>query len=228
MPKSKAVVKKEVKEQEIEILTAEEVKKLDKAVEFINKQANNTAKSLLETGKYLLNEFFDGDVKKAEDRAPRKGISLRKIAEHKDITQSYMTLSNAIKLAAQESMFADPKFKTLSESHKLLLFRLPDDKTKKTYASKVVSDNLSVRGLQDILVNKGLIEQRGRPALEEGKKKPKSSRNPFDSFFNPLEKLAEFSLDIDSIEPDYLTQDKIDVLTELRSKIDRLLEKVKK
>jgi hypothetical protein len=222
MTKKKIVVKKE--KQEIEILTAAEVKKIDKAVNFINKQANAPAKSLLEIGKYLLKEFFDDDIKKVEDRAPRKGISLRKIAEHEDITMTFMSLSNAVRLAAQESLFTDDKHKTLTETHKLLLFSLPDDKTKKSYAAIVVKENLSIRAFRDLLTSKGLIAARGRAGISGGK----IATDPFDRFFSPIERLLSFDIDPDAVDSKALTLERVNALTELRNRIDKLLAKVPK
>lgn len=223
MAKSKAIVKMD-EETKVEILTAEEVKKIDEAVEFINKQANSTAKSLLAIGLYLLKEFFDGDVKKAEDRAPRKGISLRKIAEHEDIFHSFMTLSNAVRLAAQESLFSDTKYNSLTESHKLLLFRLPDDKTKKSYAEKVINEDLSYRGLQDKLIKAGYIVPRGRKELTEGVKKA-LKKDPFAKFFTPIEKLVGFDWDFDSVEEFDFTEERLTALRSLKERIEKLLEK---
>ena len=114
-------------------------------------------------GQYLLTTFFDNDVKKVEDRAPRKGVSLRKIADHEDMMLTYMSLSNAVRLAAQEPLFIDPKYKDLTETHKILLFKLPDDKTKTEFAEKVVLNNLSVRKLRNLLAEKSYIRLQGTP-----------------------------------------------------------------
>ena len=223
MARKKAVVKKEI--QEVEILTAEDIKKIEEAVIVINEKANSTAKSLIEIGQYLLKEFFDNDIKKAEDRAPRKGISLRKIADHKDITLSFMSLSNAIRLAGQESLFTHEKYKELTETHKLLLFSLSDDKAKKSYADKVVKDKLSVRALRDTLVEKGFILPRGRTAISS-EKRLTAGKDPLITFFTPLEKLADF--DVDLFQEEDITQERIAVLESIKDRIEKLLAKVSK
>ncbi len=221
--KSKAVVKK-VQEAEVEILTAEEVKLLDEAVAFINQQANAPAKSLIEIGKYLLDKFFENDPKKVDDRAPRKGISLRKLAEHEDISMNHQTLSNAVKLAAQEHLFEAPKYQSLTESHKLLLFRLgKKDKEKIKFADKVVKDNLSVRKLNDVLVGAKLLAARGRPELGSG-----SAPDLFASFIHPIEKLANFDFSFDIDTANQLTDEQFDALKALKDRLEKIIELRKK
>lgn len=229
MPKSKAkAVVKKVDETEVDVLTADEVKLLDEAVAFINQQANAPAKSLIEIGKYLLEKFFENNPKKADDRAPRKGISLRKLAEHDDISMNHQTLSNAVKLAAQEHLFTDPKYQSLTESHKLLLFRIgKKDKEKIKYADKVVKDNLSVRKLNDVLVGAKLLAARGRPELGSGGSAP----DLFASFIRPIEKLANFDLSFDVDTANQLTEKQFDALKALKDRLEKIIAlrgKVKK
>jgi hypothetical protein len=224
MPKGKALVKKE--KVEVEILTAEEIKKIDEAVEFINRQANAPARSLLEIGKYLLETFFESDPKKVDDRAPRKGISLRKLAEHKDIALNHQALSSAVKLAVQEDLFKAEKYKALTESHKLVLFRLGDKKEKLKFADKVVKEKLSVRKLHEVLEGAKLLPPRGRPQLSDG-----GAPDLFSSFIHPIEKLANFDFLFDSDTAEKLTDDQFNALSALKDKLEKLIElrvKVKK
>ena len=222
MVRKKAMVKTE--KAEIEILTAEEVKKIDKAVDFINAQANSTAKSLIEIGQYLLKEFFEGDIKKAEDRGARKGISLRKIAEHPEITLSYKTLANAIHLSHQENLFSDSKYKPLSATHKLLLFAVSDNKKKMSFADKVVSDNLSVNKLREKLIDAKYILPRGRGALTEHSE----IDDPFESFIKPIERLVKLDVAVDKLDVKLLSEDHIQALNDLKKSIETLLAKVDK
>ena len=90
------------KRDEFEALTKGEEKILDDAVKFINGRLNKAARSLIEIGQFLLDKFFEGDPDKARNRAPRKGVSLRKLAERDDLDMSYASLSNAVNLAVQE------------------------------------------------------------------------------------------------------------------------------
>lgn len=218
MSPKNAVVKKD--KAEAEVLTAQEVKKIDDAVKFINKQANAPAKSLLDIGKYLLENFFDDDPQNVNNRAPRKGFSLRRLSEHPDIAMNHQTLSNAVKLAVQEDLFKSDKYKALTESHKLLLFKLgDDDKAKLKFADKVLKENLSVRKLHNVLVGANLIAQRGRPELSDG-----SPPDLFSSFMNPIERLANFDITIDPGTAEKLTNKQLEALTALKEKIEKLIE----
>ena len=97
----KPAVKKAVVKQD-EGLTLQGQKAVDDAVAFINKRIDTASSSIIEVGQYLLKHFFEGDIQKAQDRAPRKGISLRKLAEHPDLNISFAGLSRAVNLAVQE------------------------------------------------------------------------------------------------------------------------------
>jgi len=222
MAKSKALAKKE--KVEVEILTAEEIQKIDKAVDYINAQANSTAKSLIEIGQYLLKEFFEGDIKKAEDRGSRKGISLRKIAEHPEITLSYRTLANAMHLSHQEYLFSDAKYKALSETHKMLLFSVSDNKKKLSFADKVVSEKLSVNKLREKLIDAKYILPRGRGALSDHSE----IDDPFESFIKPIERLVKLDVAVDKLDVKFLTEDHIQALNNLKKSIETLLAKVDK
>ena len=134
-----------------------------------------------------------------------------------------MTLSNAVRLAAQEFLFEDTKYNSLTESHKLLLFRLPDDKTKKSYAEKVINEDLSYRGLQDKLKKAGYIVPRGRKELSDEAKKA-LSKNPFAKFFTPIEKLVGLDWDFDSVEESDLTEERLSALRSLKERIEKLLK----
>ncbi len=217
--KSKAVVKKVEESKEVEILSAEEVQKIDEAVQFINQQANAPAKSLLDIGKYLLETFFDNDPKKVDDRAPRKGISLRKISDHPDIALNHQALSNAVKLAVQEETFRADKYSALTESHKLVLFRLRDKKEKLKFADKVIKENMSVRKLHEVLETAKLIPARGRPELSAV-----GAPDLFSSFIHPLEKLAHLDFSFDSDDVEKLTEEQFDALTSLKDKLEKLIE----
>lgn len=223
MAKEKAVVKKE--KQDVEMLTPAEQKKVDEAVQFINSKGDATARSLIEIGQYLLKTFFDGDIKKVEDRGPRKGISLRKIADHSEIMFSYKSLHNATHLAHQEHIFTDPKYKNLTATHKLLLFAVKDDKKKKSYADIVLKENLSVNKLRDRLIESKFILPRGRGTLTEHSE---IDDDPFESFIKPIEKLMKLNVEVDNFDVKQLSEDHILALNNLKKRIDALLDKIEK
>ncbi len=222
MKEKKQIVKKEA---DVEVLTAAEVKKIEEAVMYINDRANAQVRSLVEIGRYLLKNFFEDDPKKAEERGPRKGISLRKISEHTDIVLTFKTLSNAVRLAGQDNLFRDVKYQALSETHRLGLLSVADPKKKLRYADKVVAGNLSVRALRDELEKAGYIEPRGRPVLGEGK--PPKTQDPYETFFRPLEKLLRVDVSIQDLDVAKLSEEQLDAIESLRKRLDELLKKAR-
>ena len=212
---------------DVEILTAAEIQQIDAAVTFINSKANESAKSLVDIGAYLLETFFDNDIKKAEDRAPRKGISLRKLADHRDIMLSYRSLANAMRLADQNHLFMDAKYHVLTESHRLLLLQVDTEKSKMKFADQTVKDKLSVRGLRDMLIQEGCITPRGRGALPAGKT-DKDPADAFSAFIKPISKLVKLDLPVDKIAVDGLSGDQIQAIEKLKDRLEAILAKVGK
>lgn len=145
-------------------LMEQERRKLEKAVEFINAKVDEAVHTLLDIGNYLLHEFFENDLSKVRNRAPRKSISLRKLAECERLNISYRSLCNAVNLAIQERRFFrhNPTFRHLTESHKLLLLNLGNDSEIVSYAKQTVERKLSVRDLKLCLIDHGHISPRGR------------------------------------------------------------------
>lgn len=217
-----------IEKRDIEILTAQEIKQIDEAVAFINTKANETAKSLVDIGEYLLKTFFDNDISKVEDRAPRKGISLRKIAEHKDIMFSYRSLANAMQLAAQNHLFSGAKFMNLTESHRLLLLSVNEEDKKLAFAEMSVKEKLSYRGLREVLIKEKYITPRGRGALFAGERESEPEDDAFKDFFKPIDRLVKMNFAIDKIELDRLSDDQIQSMTKLKDRLEKILAKVEK
>ena len=185
---SVALVKKE------EGLTPKELKALSSAVEFINKRIDTASSSLIEVGEYLLKNFFEGDLQKVHDRAPRKGISLRKLAEHPDVNMSFAGLSNAVNLAVQEEELGSVQaLEQLTPTHKIHLLKVPDLKEKKKYVSQIDKYKLSVRQFEAILVSDGYSKPRGLAAIESEKER-KLLRSGFRQYMNPFEAIMEMDL----------------------------------
>jgi hypothetical protein len=144
-------------------------RKIRKAVLYINSKKNDAIHVLVEIGNYILQEFYDDDLAKYRNRAPRKGVSVRKLAEEKDINMSYRSLCNAVNLAIQERRFFrhNDVFRSLTESHKLLLLSIDDDAEKIYTAKRVIENKWSVRTLREVLIEGGYIQRQGRPWYEE-------------------------------------------------------------
>ena len=74
----------------------------DETAKFVAERYENSKRSLLEIGKYLLEHFFGGDIKAVKSKKPGKGLSLQKLSKRDDINMSLANLSRAVNLAAQE------------------------------------------------------------------------------------------------------------------------------
>lgn len=179
----------------VEILTKQEAKMLDGAVEFINERMYSISENMIEIGAFLLENFFDGDIKKVKDHAPKKGISLRKLADHPDIDISYSGLSRAISLAVQEKRLgavATPQ--QLTPSHKVLLLNVDNVDEKKKLAKEVKQKKLSVRQFKEVLKKEGHTKPRGRTA---GKTKaaPKQVPSSLQFYLDPFEAIIKIKFD---------------------------------
>ncbi len=208
------------------ILSRTELKAIDDAVRYINRKSNEGARSLIEIGEYLLQKFFDNDPSKVEDRAPRKGISLRKLAEHPDISLSFMSLSNAVRLAVQEHLFIDDKYKALTDSHKIALFQIPDDEMKLHYADRVLDEGLSVRGLREMLEDAQYLATRGRPSLKGETDTP--ARDMYSSYFKPIDKLLKLDFSLENIQLEEISDDRMEMIMVLKGRLDKIIQKWKR
>jgi len=125
---------------------------VEEAVKYINEKANETLyKGSEEIGAYILEKFFDNDIKKATSRNPRKPESYRTLCEHPDLVLRPEALSVMVRVAAQEKFFVDGKLnvKRLSYSHKAELVKLENDDKKLKLVKSIISNPVSVRGLQE-------------------------------------------------------------------------------
>lgn len=207
-----------------ETLTPQQAKALEDAVAFVNTRIDRTATSLIEIGHYLLKHFFDNDPAKVSDRAPRKGVSLRKLAEHQDINMSFAGLSNAVSLAVQEKLLGSVQTsEQLTASHRVLLLKVEDADAKKRYIAKVEKDKLSVRRFHELLEKDGLVQRRGLAAVDDAEER-KLLRAGYHKFLSPFELLA--SLEIDSVLE--LPKDRIKSIYSEAKKAAAQLEKLLK
>ncbi len=187
-------------------LSPKEARALDDAVAYINGRMNIASVSVIEVGQYLLSHFFGDDPSKALDRGSRKGLSLRKLAEHPDIPLTYSALSRAVSVAVQERHL--PAVATLQQttaSHKILLLSIdeaPDGdvnkaiEIKKKYIARIEKEHLSVRRFRDILEADGFLKLRGLGAIENENER-KLLRSGFHKLVDPLESIV--ALDVKRI-----------------------------
>lgn len=186
-----------------EALSPRDLAALDEAAAFINSRLDQATVSIVEIGEYLLKHFFGDDPAKAHDRGSRKGISIRKLAEHPDITLTYSALSRAVAVAVQERQLATvATLQQTTASHRILLLSIDESDgmdpkkaldLKKKYIAQVEKDKLSVRKLRDLLEADGYVKQRGMGAIEDAGQR-KLLRSGIHRMLDPIESIA--SLDI--------------------------------
>lgn len=128
---------------------ASEKERLDTAVRWINRKVESTVHfGLLQIGYYLLNNFFDGDIKLALSKNPHKETSFRQLCQRPDLVISSTHLVNSVKLVVQEKQLGrDPMFQGLPVSHKIALLSVGDHGQKRLLARRAVEERLSVRAL---------------------------------------------------------------------------------
>jgi hypothetical protein len=101
----------------------------------------------------LLEKFFNNDIKAASSRNPKKANSFRKLCERQDLLVHSGTLSEMVRVAAQEKLLLDAEIdsKKLSYTHKAELIKLPKDSQKIDLAKKAIEENLSTREMADLV-----------------------------------------------------------------------------
>lgn len=217
------------------LLSPQEQQVVNDAVRFINDHLDRSSVSMLEIGEYIIKTFFDGDVDKVASRAPRKGISLRKLADHPDLMASTSTLSRAVALAAQDRQLATvASMQHLSATHKMLLLSVDGLKDKneserlalkEQYITRVEDENLSVAGFRKVLIANGLVKQRGLPAGTERGSRKEIGAGELD-FLSPLQSIIEFDLDRINEMSEEVKQSIIGAINVASIKLDQLMKKI--
>ena len=127
---------------------------IDKSVEFINNAISKTLyKGNLEIGKYLLEHFYNNDIKLAFSRNPHKPVSFQKLCKRDDLGVHPSTLSRMVKVASQERYFIDSKtnVEELSYSNRLEFTKLPNSKKKLKLVEKCIKEEMSFRKLSEAI-----------------------------------------------------------------------------
>jgi hypothetical protein len=124
---------------------------VDDAVTFINEKANETLyRGSEEIGAYLLEKFFDNDIKIASSKKPQSP-SYAALCQREDLAVHPATLSVMVRVAAQESFFKEKGFDPagLTYTHKAELVKLPNTDEKIGLAQKALASTLTTRLLSE-------------------------------------------------------------------------------
>ncbi len=185
------------------MIPPKEAKAIGDAVAFINGRMDSVSGSIIEIGQYLIKNFFGDDPARARDRGSRRGRSLRKLAEHPDISLSYSALCRAVAVAVQERLLASVvTLHHTTASHRILLLNIDDAKRlngrkvlelKRRYIAQIEKERLSVRQFRDLLEQDGYVKQRGLGSIESEAER-KLLRSGFHKFIDPFESIVGLDL----------------------------------
>jgi len=193
---------------------------LDEAVKFINEKANETLyRGSIEIGEYLLKTFFNGDIKMAASKNPKKQASFNKLCEREDLLVNPNTLGIMVRVASQEHFFQNKKVNTegLSYTHKASLVKLDNDRKKISLLTDCIKKNWTTRQLE-LEISKKLKElssTNGPSPIRTAKRLLKR----MDSIFEDVDS-AEHGFDLDTIKkmPSGKRKDLHDYLNNLKTK----------
>ncbi len=130
---------------------------IDQAVQHINEIANKSVYSgFMEIGQYVLEKFFNNDIKEATSKNPRKPASYQKLCNRDDLAVEVSSLSTAVRVVAQEKFFEEKNINTekLTYTHKADLVKLANGKEKTELAKACMKNNWSTRKLRDEIKKK--------------------------------------------------------------------------
>lgn len=112
-------------------------------------------KGAMEIGDYVLDRFFDGDVRLVGSKNPRKSASFRSLVERcgtADLPISKTWLHSAVGIAVvRRSLPSATAFKELTPTHQSILLVLRNPDRIETLAQRAVSEKLTVRALRAVV-----------------------------------------------------------------------------
>jgi len=121
---------------------------VEASVKFINEKIAETVfKGSIEIGNYVLNHFFDDDIELASSPDPYKSASYSALCRHPNLVVSRQTLSNMVRVAAQERFLIANSVDVgkIGYSHRVELLKLENNDTKIALACECIERSLSVR-----------------------------------------------------------------------------------
>lgn len=110
-----------------EVLTQEQFL-LDQSVKYINDEWEKGLDSWCNIGEYVLINFFDNNIEKANSKAWNKEHSFVKLCEHPELKMSDRSLSHCVRLVVQDNVYLTSKaLSMLPKAHKILLLPVLDN-----------------------------------------------------------------------------------------------------
>ncbi|MFZ2632727.1 MAG: hypothetical protein WA081_06015 [Desulfosalsimonadaceae bacterium] len=119
--------------------------RIDEAVVFINERfAAHVYQGYLEIGKYVLEKFFNNDIRLAGSRSSKKPVSYNKLCRHPDLAVSRSALMNMVKTGAQSGFLVAGGIaeERIKYSLLILLTRLENNQEKLDLAQACIDEGL--------------------------------------------------------------------------------------
>jgi hypothetical protein len=124
---------------------------IDEAVAFINERvASHVYNGSLEIGRYVLERFFNNDIRLAGSKNPFKPISYRKLCVHPELSVSRTTLTEMVRTAAQSRFFIENGIPedAILYTNKVSLARLENNEDKLELVRACIEEGLTTRELK--------------------------------------------------------------------------------
>jgi len=121
---------------------------VEASVKFINdKVAETVFRGSIEIGEYVLKYFFNDDIELASSQDPTKSASYNALCIHPDLAVSRQTLSNMVRVAAQERFLIanNVDVDKLGYRHRVELLKVENNDIKTDLARKCIEMSLTVR-----------------------------------------------------------------------------------
>ena len=126
--------------------------KISEAVKRINELTEETIfEGHIKIGTYLLDTFFDNDIKLASSKNPKKQASFNRLCEREDLLVHPNRLAIMVRVASQEK-FLDEKSVTMSSltyTHKASLVKLDNGQKKINLINKCIDNEWTTRELDE-------------------------------------------------------------------------------
>ena len=129
---------------------------VEASVKFINdKVAETVFRGSIEIGEYVLKHFLNDDIELASSPDRYKSASYSALCSHPDLAVSRQTLSNMVRVAAQERFLIANNVDVgmLGYSHRVELLKLENNETKIALVRRCIEMSLTVRKFKPLINN---------------------------------------------------------------------------
>lgn len=172
---------------------------IERTVTFIkDKVSTALVTTAIEIGDFLLENFFENNIDLATSKNPKKSMSYRKLCLHPQLPLQPTTLSEMVRIAAQERFLTQNGVSTdsLLYTHRLYLAKLPNDEDKLQYVNRIIENSMSGRAV------KSLVRDRKSSLLGKSFSVPEIDMDRLTELFLELKKVPDSTRRLNKIDKD--------------------------